>query len=766
MTNNRRSNGRTGPVRRDVLRAVPLLLARGQAVPAQTPESAASRPARADAALPDVVIENHDFRFVIGGNGIARSLIEKSTGQECLAPGIKTPVFSITQYAPLAGQLILLYPADAKTFAARTVRREGDRLLITFDGIPHQIAVGLKIAPGYVAFTVEQARTEGTGWEPSDRLKMPIEKLVLLQLPVRERANFGNWLNVMWDDAVAVNLLGANSRCRIGSEPRDGYRLLQASAEDRVGTLGVAAALVVTPAARLLDRIAAIENDFNLPKGVESRRSKEYKDSYYWAGGANPSTIDRHIRYARAGGFPMMMVSYLDFSKSAGHFPWRPEYPGHLEDLRGVVAKIKSAGMIPGLHIHYCKAEKSDPYVSGTPDHRLNMIRVFTLAAPLDATASDIPVEENPFGATLDDERRLLKIGSELITYEGYTTAPPYRFTGCRRAQLQTRAGAYEGGIMFGLLDVDTWPIFVRFNQNTTIQAEVAQRIARLYQAGFEFLYLDGAEDVHVPFWFTTARAQEIVYQALAPAPLLAEGAQRAHFNWHIMSRSNAYDIQQPENIRAAMHVYQEVQAPKTARDFTAINFGWMGYRAPDARSTGTQPDMVEYLVSRAAGWDCPFSIWPQLPALDSHPRTPDNLEVMRRWQQAVAAAWLTPSQKRELRISTQEHILIGDAGTFELLPYQRIPEVTARERPVCAFLFERGGSTWVVYWHLTGRAKLRLPLPPQGLRLWEEPGRKRLEFEPGVAAVVLPAEGRRYLECSRVSMHDVIRAFQSSSIV
>jgi len=166
---------------------------------AQPPQPDVSKP-RTDSTLPDVVLENPDFRLVISGNGIARSLIEKSTGQECLAAGIEATAFSITQYAPQAGQLLLLYPADAKAFAARTVRRMGDRLLITFGGIPHEIAIRLTITDAYLAFTVEQANTEGKGWEASDRLKTPIEELVLLQLPIRERANFGSWLNVLWDD--------------------------------------------------------------------------------------------------------------------------------------------------------------------------------------------------------------------------------------------------------------------------------------------------------------------------------------------------------------------------------------------------------------------------------------------------------------------------------------------------------------------------------------------------------------------------------------
>jgi hypothetical protein len=50
-----------------------------------------------------------------------------------------------------------------------------------------------------------------------------------------------------------------------------------------------------------------------------------------------------------------------------------------------------------------------------------------------------------------------------------------------------------------GLLDVDTWPVFVRFTQNTGIQDEVAERLRAIYeQAGFHFVYYDGAEDVHL----------------------------------------------------------------------------------------------------------------------------------------------------------------------------------------------------------------------------------------------------------------------------
>lgn len=167
---------RSGPVRRDFLRAVPALLMARQPAGARGPEIAPSGQSLAGPREPsDVVIENEDFRLVLAADATARSLIEKRTGQECLAPA-KMPVFAITQYSPLAGQLILLYPAGANTFPACTVRREGDLLVVGFEGVPHEVVLKLNVAPHYAAFTVAETRTDAKGWKgwaEQDQWKTP-----------------------------------------------------------------------------------------------------------------------------------------------------------------------------------------------------------------------------------------------------------------------------------------------------------------------------------------------------------------------------------------------------------------------------------------------------------------------------------------------------------------------------------------------------------------------------------------------------------------
>lgn len=142
-----------------------------------------------------------------------------------------------------------------------------------------------------------------------------------------------------------------------------------------------------------------------------------------------------------------------------------------MKDLQEITNKIKAAGMIPGIHIHYSKVAVNDPYINnGIPDSRTNHVREFILSEPLDDSSTIITIEGNPEGVRMEKGRRLLQIDNELVTYENYTTEPPYQFTGCVRGVFNSKAASHDKGQHFRLLDVDDWPLFIRVNQNTGIQ--------------------------------------------------------------------------------------------------------------------------------------------------------------------------------------------------------------------------------------------------------------------------------------------------------
>jgi hypothetical protein len=711
-----------------------------------------------------IVIENAEMRLDISPRGTARSLVHKPTGQECLARDVEVPMFTLTQDRPYDNELQLAYPAEVTDFRGVEVKQQKDGLIVEFELVGYSASIQVTVTDAYIAFHLQKLTYHADASLRVKR-KTPVDSTLFMQLPVRKRKNLGEWLNVMWDEDVAVNLLATDPHARIRAKEREGYHLFQAGTENNVQLEDVGAALITTATPKLLDRIARVEEDYGLPQGVKSRRSREYGYGYYEASTITPEDAARHIQYARQCGLRAMDVYYLAFARSAGHFPWRPEYPHGMDDLKTVVAQIKNAGILPGIHIHYNKVHKQDAYVTPNPDPRLNLAESFSLAESVNASATVIPIEENPRLCTLDDERRILKIQNELVTYERYTSSPPYQFEGCKRGALGTQPSSHEMSSRVGLLDVDTWPVFVRLTQNTAIQSEVAEHLKDIYQqAGFQFLYFDGAEDVPPPYWYNVSRAQWIVNQKVQP--LFAEGACKSHFSWHILTRGNAFDVFKPEVIKAATRAYPAAEIQRAARDFTSINFGWIGYWAPSKDTIGTQPDMLEYVTSRAAAWDCPISLQSDLHAMDAHPRTADNLEVIRRWEEVRAQNWLTEEQKMSLRNLDQEHILLLDQrGQFSLAPCEQIERVAGKDAPGRAFLFEYQGGVWVTYWHTSGQATLQIALPPKQMTLMRELG-KPLPIKGAGKQTMLPLGERRFVQLHNTTRQEAIAAFQNATIL
>jgi len=695
---------------------------------------------------PDIVIENVEMRLLISPDGKAISLKHKPTGQECLQKGAEMPICTLTEYRPYDNELFLIYPAKARTFGANKAWRNGDTLKVKFEEIAYTASIALTVTDDYIGFQLT-----GLDYEIEKigvKRKTEIDEFTLLQLPVKHRQYFGEWLNVAWDSEVAVNLLATDPYAKIDAFNNKDYRLLSAGMENNVKLMNVGAALIAANPNKLLDKIDRIERDYHLPLGVESRRHPAYSFSYYELRDATTENIDRHIEYAKQGGFNMVVIYYPDFAGAMGHFPWKDTYPNEMDDLQTITRKIRAAGMVPGFHIHYNKAARNDRYVSPVPDSRLNLVRMFTLSDSLDAQATTVYVEENPEGCTLEDQRRLLKLGNELIAYTDYSTEKPYSFTGCRRGELGSTVRTAEKGFKFGLLDVDTWPLFIRFDQRTGIQQEVAERIGKIYaEAGFKFVYFDGAEDVHPPYWYNVSKSQLTVYRELKPAPLLSEGALKSHFGWHILSRGNAFDLFRPEDIREATNRYTVAAARYIAQDFSSINFGWNDYLAPNETTIGMQPDMYEYICSRGAAWDCPIALMGKLDQLDTHPRTADNLEVIRNWEEVRIKRWLTKKQKEQLKDTSQEHILLkNSAGEYELYPYRQIANQTEDSINIRAFSFKRNGKAWIVYWHPRGEGRISLSVKPEKLRLFDAVDHETA-FETSGNEVVLPVGKRHYIE-------------------
>lgn len=721
----------------------------------------------------DVVIENKQMRLVIAGDGMVKSLIYKPTRTECLIKNTNVPLSVIIEPRPYQNEVKLAYLTKKTKFKSNVVRKQGNKLIIGYELIPWQVIVNIKITNHYIAFTIEAFElTEEYGIAMNEP---PISGIWFLQLPVRNMEHWGDWLNVMWSKKIAVNVLAAGPDTNIDSEEYDEYRILQAGSDVNVKLTGVTAVLVTCAADRLLDKIEVIEKAYGLPHGVKSRRHELYNASYYWTYDINPSNVDEHIRRAKTGGFRLMNIYYSAFLESAGYRlignydVYAKEYPKGKDDLRAILTKIKNAGIIPGCHFLHSHLGRDSRYITPVPDHRLNLLRVFTLARPFELHDTTIYVEQNPIHSTTTKDRKVLKIGTELVSYEGFTITPPYTFFGCVRGIDRTTINTQPKGAMFGLLDVSEFgATSVYINQYSDLQDEIAHAIAGLWDAGFEFFYFDGSEGVNPPFWYHVANAQYRVFSKLKPEPIFAEGAAKTHFSWHMLTGGNAFDVFSPEKLKDETIRHPLREAERMQNNFTRLNFGWLGYWLPDDKTVGTQPDQLEFVTSKAAAWDCPVSILADLLKLAKHPRTDDNFEVFRRWEQVRKNKWLTKKQKELLRNPGQEFtLLLNEKNNPELIPYDRVNHFAGGSRDVIAYIFERKKSLYAVYWHISSDVELEFPIKPDELFVLENIGKENAAI-PGSRAntSIIPAGKRRYLKTSILKKNDFIKSLEKARII
>ena len=721
----------------------------------------------------DVIIENRQMKLVITSDGVVRSLVFKPTNTECLIQGKLVPVSTITEPRPYQNEVKLAYPNKETTFKSNAVRKEGDNLIIGYELVPWEATVSVKITADYIAFTLEAfALTQDYGIAMTEP---PISDMWFLRLPVRDLGHWGDWLNVIWDDELAVNVLAAGPCANADSEEGEGYRVLQAGTDGKVQLTGVTAALITCAKDELLDKIAIVEQDYGLPHGVASRRHDLYTASYYWTCTINPTNVDEHIEYARMGGFRLMNIYYPAFLESRGYRlignygVYRPEYPNGKADLKAMLATIRKAGITPGCHFLHSHIGRDSKYVTPVPDHRLNLLRIFTLAEPLGENDTTVHVEQNPIHSTMATNRRVLRIGTELISYEAYTTKPPYTFYGCERGIDGTTINAQPKGYMFGLLDVSEFgATSVYIDQYSDLQDEVADGIAELWDAGFEFIYFDGSEGVNPPFWYHVSGAQYRVFSKLKPEPIFAEGAAKTHFSWHMLTGGNAFDVFRPEDLKEETIRHPFREAPRMQDNFTRLNFGWLGYWCPSEKTIGTQPDQLEFVTSKAAAWDCPVSIHANPAILAQHPRTADNFEVFRRWEEVRAKKWLSDEQRQMLRDAEREFmLLLNEEDGLELVPYERIVNVANGSKEVVAFTFERKMDLYAVYWHISADKELELPMNPKHLTLLENMGRENQVSARGHGdSTIVPVGRRRYVRTGRDNRDALITAFGDAKIL
>ncbi len=709
----------------------------------------------------DIVFENKYFSLKIDSECCAKSLVIKESGEECLAFE-RLPLFSLTEERPYNNEIKLAYPNKRTVFNANRVRLDGDKLIVGFELVLFEAIVGVKVSDNYLSFTLEDFIVPD---EAFDELKMdlpPVAEFRLLQLPVKDRTHFGQWLNVLWDENGAVNLLAPSPYERVDAEKRSGYHVMYVDALRGVKLKGSTASLIASPTEKLFDCIDAFENDYDLPHGVKSRRSDDMNSSALWTASLNPSNVDAHIEYARLGGFKKLLVYYSAFFDDrgpwyySGNYDYRDTYPNGAKDLKAVIAKLNAAGIKVGVHFLQTFIGIRSRYVTPVADHRLGIKEYYTLSKPLSKSDDVVFVEQNPEWAPMQEDCRVLKFGGEIIQYESFSTEYPYCFKGCKRGHFDTLITEHSLGTIGGVVDICEYGArSIYADQRTSLPDELAEKLADAYNCGFEFVYFDGSEGTRPPYEVNIPLAQYRVYKKFINNPVFCQCAAKAHFSWHMMSGGNAFDVFPMSVFKEKIVQFPAEEAVRMKDDFTIVDFGWWKF------DNNTQADIYEYGTSKAAAYDCPVSVQFKLENVEKNPRTSDIYEVMRRWEDVRAKKLLTDEQKAALKdVDTEYTLLINEHGEYELVPYYPIE---ADER-ISAFFFERAEKSYVTLWHKTGKAEITLPLEVEDFVYEKSLGASDLEFVVENGYITFTVENKAYISTS-LSKEALVAAIKNAKI-
>lgn len=201
----------------------------------------------------DIIIENQRFRLTIGSDAIVKSLVAKHSGEELLFKNQGISLCSVTQSRPYHNEVKLAHPNKRTTYQANRIRFEKDRLIIGFEVIPYDAVISLEVSDCYICFTLEDFIVPLEKYAGLKVNLPPVEELRILQLPIKDRKNFGEWLNASWDDDCTINLLATSPEASIDSERRMGYRVMYADALREVRLKGTRAALIVSKSNEFFD---------------------------------------------------------------------------------------------------------------------------------------------------------------------------------------------------------------------------------------------------------------------------------------------------------------------------------------------------------------------------------------------------------------------------------------------------------------------------------------------------------------------------------
>ena len=377
------------------------------------------------------------------------------------------------------------------------------------------------------------------------------------------------------------------------------------------GRVGATASVIEGPRETLAERFAAAGRVHGATMsehgGPFALSSSGARLSYMFAD-LTAASCEDYIELARRGG--QGILHFHAWWSSLGHYPVNTNhFPGGFADLVASAEKVHAAGLKVGMHTLSGCIDFKDPCLATDSVRDLQHIARYTLAADLAPDAAEMTVREKPDPRhdrvmTYEGNGNVVRIGSELVQYDDFTTEPPYKFKGLKRRWLGSRGGAHKAGENVDYLRQRYLSFYPE--PGSALADEVADSIVRTLNACHaDQVYFDGSEGMGTRYNVDWMRNR--LFRGFGRSLYVEASCNNAH-NWYFHSRINAWDF--PSwNLNAFTDLHVNINSSVRKADLLMPQMGWWSPLVARDSARGHLREEMEYCAGKTAALDASFAI-------------------------------------------------------------------------------------------------------------------------------------------------------------
>lgn len=417
-----------------------------------------------------------------------------------------------------------------------------------------------------------------------------------------------------------------------------------------------------------------------------------YEPDIFWTG-----PHDHLIDYADALGLKNVQDDgmgefYIDPANHwDGKLVWFAD--GRQMTIREFTDETRQHGIRYGLHTLCMFIQTRSSDVHPVPNEHLQTVLRTKLAGRVSATETAITVTDPSFlaekGTWHDNNMNVLRIGTELLTYDGITTSAPWRLQNVKRGQFGTRASAHAAGDELVKLQITCYHGFIPDMKLMLTYADYYAQ--RLNDLGMEYVDFDGFESCmyqnqgDYAFKVFLRRLFDSYHQLTGGKYLRIMGSTVTEGSWHYMSVCN---VGGDENMFDPVANHWGIEGKdiryQWGSSYFPITFGVQTYRGD-----WTVYD-AENLEAKSIGWNATYMLGLDQNTVEESNEKKAIFKAFRAWENARHADVFTKATREKLAdMRLKFHLEQIGEKSFQLSPVKEIGFIEKADNQVHSLAIE-----------------------------------------------------------------------------